>query len=145
MIHRTLLSAGAMALAPTLALAATIDANPGAAFVLEAVLAALGVVVAWGVKVLADRVGLDRDSDLRRLFEEASLNGLAYARGQLGERFDQIDLDWEVEDEAVAEAAQYVLDAIPDTLRHFRLDKEGVTKRLRARLRMGAAAALADD
>lgn len=142
---RTLLFAGAMALAPTVAAAATIDAAPVGAFILETFLAALGVVVAWGVKVLSDKVGVDKDSELRRLFDEAALNGLAFARGQLGDRFDQMDLDWEVEDEAVAEAANYVLDAIPDTLRHFGFGRVGVEKRLRARLRMGAAAALADS
>ena len=41
---------------------------------------------------------------------------------------------WEVRDEMTAVAAQYVVDSVPKGLRHFKIDEEGLRRRVTARI-----------
>ena len=110
-----------------------VDLSPAIGALGEALISALVVLAAWGLRRLTAYLGLKEDDRTRAYLETAFLNGLQLAL----ERALQAGLDAsdvKVRSQLVAEAAGYVSRSVPDALKRFKLDGDGVRERLEARL-----------
>lgn len=85
------------------------------------VLVSLAVLLAmWGVRRLAGSIGLDMDAKQRKVIEEMIEIGAGYATKKLAGPDGQ--LSFKVENEFVAEIADYMVDSVPGALKHFKID-----------------------
>lgn len=101
---------------------------------LSAVLLALGsVAIRW----LSKRLKLAADAEVRRYLEAALEHGVSYGAAKATE-LAQDGGKVAVRNAAVARAAQYVLDHVPDALRHFDITPERLEQMIEARLAGGA-------
>lgn len=101
---------------------------------LAAVLMALG---GWAIRWAGRRLKLAADAEIRVYLEQALERGVAYGAGKaaaLAAGRARI----EVRNAAVAEGAQYVVNAVPDALRHFGITPGRLERMLEARLPAGA-------
>lgn len=113
--------------ATTIQLAPLVDT---AASLLAALLLGLG---AWLIQRVAAWLKLAEDDKVRLYLEEALHNAIAFARNkaiQQGQRIDEI----EVRSQVVANAANYAIARVPDALKRFGIDEDGVRDLVLARL-----------
>lgn len=96
---------------------------------LTAVLLAVGT---WAVAWLGRRWKLDSDSAVREYLDEALHRSIAWAVGELRTRGQPISID--LRSEIVAKAADYLLERVPDALKHFGLHPASLRKLIEARL-----------
>ncbi len=97
---------------------------------LAVVLMALGT---WALAKLGRKFGLEADDQVRIYLNEALERGVGWAKEQARNRADDF-ARIEVRNQAVAEAANYVIERVPSAIRHFGLDRARVEKLIEARL-----------
>lgn len=134
-MHLTLLIAGALALVSTAALAAdtAVDLSPVLSSLTEIAAVVLTAVGVWLARRVSRWLGVQEDDRLRGLVEDAIANGIAYAADTVRERVAR-GVEVDVRSALVADAADYVVDAIPDTLRRFGITPAQLDRKIRARL-----------
>lgn len=158
--HRLGLSSFALLTFPANALAATGD-DPATAGLVASVasidwgplLTALVAILVGAValvgryalrateRYLETRTGIELDDCARRYLEATFENALAYGAVRTAELAERGRLKSDVRSVVLAEAAQYVIDSVPDALARFRLDRAGIERRLAARLGLPPAPA----
>jgi len=124
-------------LLPLTALAAdgaySIDLAPALGPLGEALITALSLGAVYLVRRLLTYLGMKEDAQAREVLEHAFYNGIQAALEQaLRKGLDAAKV--ETRHQLVAEGARYVIAAVPDTLKRFNLDEDGVRERLTARL-----------
>jgi hypothetical protein len=108
-----------------------IDFSPLIGEVLVPMLVALGGVLAtWLTARLATWFKIADDAKIRELLESAIENGIALALSRLG----NVSASIEVRNQAVADAANYVIRATPDALKRFNVDPQALAEKIEARL-----------
>lgn len=117
------------------ALASTVvDVQPIIDAVVGALAALLLAVGTWAAKMLGDRLGLAKDSEVRGYLETAIQSGIGWGKEKalaLGHKdFAKID----VRNQVVAAAVSYVVKATPDALRRFGLTDDRLRELVLARL-----------
>ncbi len=122
---------------PLTALAAegayTIDLAPALGPLGEALITALSLGAVYVVRRLLTYLGLKEDAQAREVLENAFYNGIQAALERaLRQGLDAAEV--QTRHQLVAEGARYVIAAVPDTLKRFNLDEDGVRERLTARL-----------
>ncbi len=106
-----------------------------------AIAALTGVVAALGraaltlvERHLARRFDLVLDDSTRAYLEACFAQALAYGSQRAHERVARDGATTDLRSAVLAEAAQYVIDSVPDAVARFGLDRAGIERRLRARL-----------
>ena len=97
---------------------------------LAVVLMALGT---WALAKLGRKLGLEADDQVRLYLNDALERGIGWAK-EKATRDAQDLARVEVRNKAVAEAVNYVIERVPDALKHFELDEQRVKKLVEARL-----------
>ena len=98
-----------------------------------AVLLGIGGFVIHVLNRYAQRLGLDRDGQMRDALEQALANAVVFAEDLARERTANLRAV-DVRHAMVTSAAQYVVDAVPDTLRRLGVSPERVPDLVRARI-----------
>lgn len=93
----------------------------------------LGAAGLWATRRLLKSLGLRDEDRIRQYLDAAMWRGLQYAQ-ELAMRNGQDIADFKVRSEVVATAANYVARSVPDALRAFGVDHDGLLTRLTARL-----------
>lgn len=101
------------------------------------VFGAIAGLLAWGVgsviSLVRKKTGLEIDDNIRSYLETALQNGLNWAQLKVLEEAKDIK-DPEVKSELLADAANYVLDKVPDAVDHFGLTPDRMLELIEARL-----------
>lgn len=102
---------------------------------IDAVLAALAALLlalgTFAIQRLLGWLKLSQDEKVRAYLEDALQNGIAFARARVSSRaVGSID----VKSAVVAEAANYAIARVPDALKRFGIDQDGVRDLVQARL-----------
>jgi len=108
---------------------------------LSALLLALG---GWAIRWIGTRFKLAADAEIRGYLETALERGVAYGAAKAAEMAAG-RARLQVRAAAVAEGAQYVIDAVPDALRHFGVTPARLEAMIEARLPADSPAAPAQD
>lgn len=115
--------------------ATSIDFSPFIAqYVLPLVFGILGLLGSWVLLQLRTKLGLTNDAWLSSRLEDAMRNGLALAQSQLQLKVAQGPIALDLKNQAVAIAAQYTLDHVPDTLKALGVDQGQLMQKVEARL-----------
>lgn len=109
-----------------------IDYAPLVEYVTGILFAVLIAVGAWAAKKIGDKFGLEADSQLRYLVNEAIFNAISFAEQRLAESGRKYTR--ETEREFVANIVNYVINAIPETLAHFGIDEQRLVEMVESRL-----------
>lgn len=119
---RTLLTAGALALVSTPALAAT-DVMIGGflEWIVGLIVAAMGAAITAAAGAAFRWLGVERESQLYRTVEETIANGIGWAQARVVDYVDDVDVD--VRSALLADVVQYVTDQAPDELRRLGLTR----------------------
>lgn len=101
----------------------------------EIVLPLAGAAAVWLATWISTRIAgwlkISRDDRVRAYLEKALLLGIDYGKSRL-ERGTPLTL--QVKSQIVATAATYAVEHVPAALKHFGVDKDGLTRMLAARL-----------
>lgn len=119
------------------AFAQTTVAVEGIYDVLQPYLLAVVSVVAtaitgWLAELLRRKFNLDIDAAHREALQTALTNGAGLLIGKAGSAISGKRID--MKNAALAEAVLYVLEAVPDAIRHFGITPEAVAEKLQAKL-----------
>lgn len=98
---------------------------------LAVLLMALG---SYAITKLSQKLRIDADSQFNAILNDALVNAVDYAvelAHRRGESVSKLD----VRNQVVADAVNYVMEGVPDVLRHFGLTPERISKLVLARLR----------
>jgi hypothetical protein len=82
---------------------------------------------------LGRKLGLEADDQIRIYFGEALERSVGWAKEQAHKRADDM-ARLEVRNAAVVEAASYVIERVPDAIKHFGLDRARIEALIEARL-----------
>ncbi|MCH7870678.1 MAG: hypothetical protein IID33_03160 [Planctomycetes bacterium] len=110
-----------------------IDLTPVLGIVIDLLAAALMTLGGWALAKLGRKFGLEADDQVRIYLGEALAGGIGWAKEQARKRSEDI-AHIEVRSKLVAEAANYVIERVPDALKRFGLDRERIEKLVEARL-----------
>jgi len=89
-------------------------------------------IVGWLAELLRRKFNLDIDAAHREALQTALTNGAGLLIGKAGNAVAGKKLD--LKSAALAEAVNYVLQAVPDAIRHFGVTPEAVAEKLQAKL-----------
>lgn len=117
-----------------------IDLGPLALALAGFAFAALAGAGTWLAARAAAWLKLSQDSQVRGYLEVALGNGIAFARRQVEARL-AAGIKVDVHNATVAEAAEYVIQRVPDALARFGITAEAVRDLIIARLPQGGRAA----
>lgn len=110
-----------------------IDLSPVLQLIIETLGAVVLALATWVVGKFGKKIGLENDAKIRAYLDEAIKNGVAFAEQKLKEQADKID-EIDVKNVKVAEAANYVINAVPDAIKHFGVSPEKLKDLITARL-----------
>jgi len=110
-----------------------IDFSPLLGMLIDTLAAALTAVGVWAVARLGRKLGLEADDRVRLYLDDALARGIGYAREQAKRAAADLG-KVELRSTIAAEAASYVIDRVPDAVRHFKLGPEEVKRLVEARL-----------
>lgn len=111
-----------------------VDLSPFADVLVQLVGAALLAVGVWVAKKLADKLGLEADSEIRGYLMDAVENAVKFAEKELQEEADKLDAV-AFKSKLLATGAQYVMTRVPDAVEHFNLTEEAVAQLVQAKLK----------
>lgn len=94
-------------------------------------------IVGWLAELLRRKFNLDIDAAHREALQTALTNGAGLLIGKAGSAIAGKKLD--LKSAALAEAVNYVLQAVPDAIRYFGITPEAVAEKLQAKLPQVAA------
>tara|TARA_B100000686_G_scaffold296912_1_gene328829 strand:+ start:1790 stop:2311 length:522 start_codon:yes stop_codon:yes gene_type:complete len=104
------------------------------------VFGALAGVAGWAVFSLRNAakkyLNINIDAKTREYLETALMSGLAWAENKAIERAHKIRQP-STKDQKIGQAADYVIERVPDALQHFGLDRHGIIQLIEARLKDG--------
>ena len=131
------LAAAFFVLAATPAFAQTEVAIEGIYNVLQPYLLAVVSVIAtaivgWLAELLRRKFNLDIDASHREALQTALTNGAGLLLGKIGGAASGKKLD--LKSVVLAEAVNYVLQAVPDAIRHFGIPPESLAEKILAKL-----------
>lgn len=109
-----------------------LDLSPLLQTIIGLAAAAIGAVGTWAISWLGTKLKLEADSQIRTYLDQALVNGITYARQKLGEKAAGVRVD--AGHPLVAEAAEYVMQYVPDALAQFGITEQGVRDLVLARL-----------
>lgn len=113
-----------------------IDLQPTFELLLQALVAplllALGALLIQWLRKRAQVAGLEVDDKVRAYLTDALAFGVELALRE-ARRAANGRLTIQVENDAARKAAQYVLDRVPDAVRHFKLSPDALEQMARAR------------
>ena len=89
-------------------------------------------IVGWLAELLRRKFNLDIDAAHREALQTALANGAGLLIGRAGNAVAGKKLD--LKSAMLAEAVNYVLQAVPDAIRHFGITPEAVAEKLQAKL-----------
>ncbi len=89
-------------------------------------------VVGWRAELLRRKCNLDIEAAHREALQTALTNGAGLLIGKAGNAVAGKKLD--LKSAALAEAVNYVIQAVPDAIRHFGITPEAVAEKLQAKL-----------
>ncbi|MBX3523236.1 MAG: hypothetical protein KF807_08525 [Xanthobacteraceae bacterium] len=89
-------------------------------------------IVGWLAELLRRKFNLDIDAAHRDALQTALTNGAGLLIGKAGGALAGKKLD--LKSAVLAEAVNYVLQAVPDAIRHFGITPEAVAEKLQAKL-----------
>ncbi len=89
-------------------------------------------IVGWLAELLRRKFNLDIDAAHREALQTALTNGAGLLLGKIGAAAAGRTLDFK--SAALAEAVNYVLQAVPDAIRYFGITPEAVAEKLQAKL-----------
>ncbi|MBX3535558.1 MAG: hypothetical protein KF826_14515 [Xanthobacteraceae bacterium] len=89
-------------------------------------------IVGWLAELLRRKFNLDIDAAHRDALQTALTNGAGLLIGKAGSALAGKKLD--LKSAVLAEAVNYVLQAVPDAIRHFGITPEAVAEKLQAKL-----------
>ena len=89
-------------------------------------------IVGWLAELLRRKFNLDIDAAHREALQTALTNGAGLLVGKAGNAAAGKKLD--LKSAALAEAVNYVLQAVPDAIRHFGITPEADAEKLQAKL-----------
>lgn len=89
-------------------------------------------IVGWLAELLRRKFNLDIDAAHRDALQTALTNGAGLLIGKAGNAIAGKKLD--LKSAVLAEAVNYVLQAVPDAIRHFGITPEAVAEKLQAKL-----------
>ena len=89
-------------------------------------------VLTFAANRLGDKLGLERDSQIRELVNDAIHNAINFAIQRLHERSERYTI--ETEKEILADIVNYVVNSIPEALTHFGITQERLVEMVEARL-----------
>jgi hypothetical protein len=101
-------------------------------YLLAIVSVAATAIVGWLAELLRRKFNLDIDAAHREALQTALTNGAGLLIGKAGSAIAGEKLD--LKSVAIAEAVNYVLQAVPDAIRHFGITPEAVAEKLQAKL-----------
>jgi hypothetical protein len=101
-------------------------------YLLAIVSVAATAIVGWLAELLRRKFNLDIDAAHREALQTALMNGAGLLIGKAGSAVAGKKLD--LKSVALAEAVNYVLQAVPDAIRHFGITPEAVAEKLQAKL-----------
>jgi hypothetical protein len=107
-----------------------IDLSPLLQQLLELLAVALLVMTTWIANSTRKWVGEKNSELLGARLKETIKNGIAYGVNHIEKEKPTIN----VKDSITAYAAQYVIDRVPDTLKHFNITQDSLAKMIEARL-----------
>lgn len=100
---------------------------------LVAIVSVLAAAIAgWLAELLRRKFNLDIDAAHRDALQTAIANGAGLLIGKAASSLADKKLD--LKSVALAEAVNYVLQAVPDAIRHFGITPEAVAEKIRAKL-----------
>lgn len=94
-------------------------------------------IVGWLAELLRRKFNLDIDAAHREALQTALTNGAGLLIGKAGSAAAGRKFD--LKSAALAEAVNYVVQAVPDAIRHFGITPEAVAEKLQAKLPQVAA------
>jgi hypothetical protein len=94
-------------------------------------------IVGWLAELLRRKFNLDIDAAHRDALQTALVNGAGLLIGKAGSAIADRKID--LKSAVLAEAVNYVLQAVPDAIRHFGITPEAVAEKLQAKLPQVAA------
>lgn len=89
-------------------------------------------IVGWLAELLRRKFNLDIDAAHRDALQTALTNGAGLLIGKAGDALASRKLD--LKSAALAEAVNYVLQSVPDAIRHFGITPEAIAEKLQAKL-----------
>lgn len=89
-------------------------------------------IVGWLAELLRRKFNLDIDAAHREALQTALTNGAGLLVGKAGGAIVGAKLD--LKSAALAEAVNYVLQAVPDAVRHFGITPEVIAEKIQAKL-----------
>jgi hypothetical protein len=101
-------------------------------YLLAIVSVAATAIVGWLAELLRRKFNLDIDAAHREALQTALTNGAGLLIGKAGSAVAGKKLD--LKSGPIAEAVNYVLQAVPDAIRHFVITPEAVAEKLQAKL-----------
>jgi hypothetical protein len=111
----------------------TIDLTAILYYVIDLAAAALFAVLSWAGGLLARKLKLEADSEVRRYLDEAIRRAIDYGVSrarEFGKDLSEVD----VRSEIVADAVDYLIPKIPDALKRFGITPDALADMVRARL-----------
>ncbi|NBN63093.1 inadl protein [Pannonibacter tanglangensis] len=138
MLMMLALCAGLMMLALNRASASTVvDLSPVAVPLIEIGITLLGAALLWLLRrligVIEQRTGMQLDEQMRRRLQDALYYAVEYARARVaGAASGPVTVD--VRSAMAAEAARYAMQAVPQALSHFGIDRARLIEMIEARL-----------
>ncbi len=116
----------------------SIDFQSVATLVLAALAAAVAAIARVGVKALTGyletKTGIELDASTRAYLNTALDSAVGWATLKASERLGRQPISIDVKSAVVADAANYLLDRVPDALAHFSLTNADVEQLIEARL-----------
>lgn len=101
-------------------------------YLLAVVSVAATAIVGWLAELLRRKFNLDIDAAHRDALQTALVNGAGLLIGKAGSTVAGKKFD--LKSAALAEAVNYVLQAVPDAIRYFGITPEAVAEKLQAKL-----------
>lgn len=110
-----------------------VDLGPVLGYLIQIIAAALVVVAMWAVKRLGGKLGLDIDARQREVIYTAIEGAVGWGAMQArlkGENLAKVN----VKNELIHVAADYLVQRVPDAIRHFKLSPADVEQLVASRL-----------
>lgn len=141
MIRIALAALMALVYFPAAALAAgtVVDLSPLMENTVNTIFAIIGIFVVFVSRKLVtafqDRTNIALDEQMKARIDDALAKALAYGRAIASDKLSgRVEVD--LKSEILARAAEYALQAVPDTLRYFGVTEKRLMQMLEARLHM---------
>jgi hypothetical protein len=120
--------------------AAGVDLTPVVSYGVELLFGGILLpVLGWAARRLSQSLRISDDDQVRRYLEQALLNALEFARELALQQGGNL-ADVQVRNRLVEDAANYVMPRVPDALKRFGIEPDGLREMLTARL--GSVAAI---